>query len=249
MQRYFIELAYNGARYCGWQKQPGEITVQESLEDVLSTILGGIIEVTGCGRTDTGVHASRYFAHFNFAGEFPPDFLRRVNRLLDREIAIYRIFPVHWDAHARFDAYHRSYAYFLNFRKDPFALDTAYFYPFKERPDPQRMQEAAQMLLEFGSFAPFCKSGHDARTTLCTLYRSEWEMDAANDRMIYHISANRFLRGMVRLIVGMCIQVGLGQLSLEEVREAMDRQERLRKSLSAPPQGLFLTEVKYPFLD
>lgn len=249
MQRYFVELAYNGAGYNGWQIQPGETTVQQVLEDAFSTILGQEVELSGCGRTDTGVHASQYFAHFNSAKEFPEGFLRRVNKYLPRDISVARIFPVHWDAHARFDAYYRSYAYFLSFKKDPFHLDTCFYYPYLATPDPERMQAAAALIRNYQAFFPFCKSGHNAKTMLSTLYRSEWEFFPEEQTAVFHIAANRFLRGMVRLIVGMCLEVGAGRMTLEEVKTAMDRQERLPKSLSVPPQGLFLTEVRYPFLD
>lgn len=247
MQRYFIELAYKGTAYYGWQKQPGQITVQETLEDALSTILGGAIEITGCGRTDTGVHAKQYFAHFNYAAPFPEGFVRRINKFLPTDIAIRRIIPVAWDAHARFDAFHRSYEYHLEFYKSPFSTETAYQYPYAQQPDPALMQAAAKLLLDYEEFFPFCKTQHNAKTMRCTLVRSEWIFEPENNRAVYHISANRFLRGMVRLIVGMCLNVGLGKISLEEVKQTLDRQERLRKSSSAPPQGLFLTDIRYPY--
>ena len=247
MQRYFTALAYNGTRYCGWQKQPGQATVQESLEAAFSMILGQNIELTGCGRTDTGVHALKYFAHFNMAGAFPEGFLHRINRVLGSDIAVFAVYPVQGDAHARFDACYRSYAYHLTFHKDPFTCETAYYFPFRDRPLPGLMQAAASELLLFQDFFPFCKTGHDAKTTLCTLFRSEWEVDETEGHMVYHVAANRFLRGMVRLIVGMCIEVGLGKLSLEEVHEAMLRRERLRRNISVPPGGLFLTDVRYPY--
>ncbi len=242
-------MAYNGAAYNGWQLQPGESTVQLVLEDAFSTILGQELELSGCGRTDAGVHASQYFAHFNTSKEFPEGFLRRLNKYLPRDIAVSRIFPVHWDAHARFDAYFRSYAYFLSFKKDPFHLDTCYYYPYQALPHQEQMQAAAALLLNYHAFFPFCKSGHNAKTMLCRLYRSEWEFFEEDQTAVYHIAANRFLRGMVRLIVGMCLEVGAGKMTLEEVQTALDRQERLPKSISVPPQGLFLTEVRYPFLD
>lgn len=247
MQRYFLELAYNGTRYSGWQRQPHEPSVQESLEIAISMILGAETAITGCGRTDAGVHAQRYFAHFNFRGALPPGFLQRINRLLDADIALYQIFPVHWDAHARFDAYYRSYEYHLSFRKDPFARETAYFFPFRDKPDPGLMQAAAARLLQYADFFPLCKTGHDAKTTLCTLFRSEWEEHPEREALVYHIAANRFLRGMVRLVVGMCIDVGLGRISLAQLDQAFLHRERLPRNLSVPPEGLFLTDVRYPY--
>jgi len=244
--RYFLHLAYNGTRYYGWQRQPSAVSVQETLEDALSTILNSPLEITGCGRTDTGVHARQYYAHFDFEGDFPEAFLRRLNKFLPPDIAVYELLPVADDAHARYDAIHRAYEYHLTFSKDPFRVETRYFYPFPVRLQLDAMNEAAALLLEYENFFPFCKSDTDVRTLRCDLRRSEWLPMPGG--LVYHIAADRFLRGMVRLIVGMCLLVGSGKTRLEEVRQAMDQQERLPQAQSAPPQGLFLTEVKYPYI-
>lgn len=246
--RYFLELAYNGAPFIGWQKQPGQKSVQQCLEDALSTLLQTPTEPTGCGRTDTGVHARRYFAHFDFEGEIPENFFPRINFLLPEDVAVYRFIPVDAEAHARYDAIRRGYEYQVVFRKDPFLTQQAYYFPFFKKTDFEKMQEAARLLLNYREFATFCKTNHDAKTMECDLFRSEWLLDEANHRMTYYISANRFLRGMVRLIVGMCINVGLGKIDLETVKEALDKQEILVRAESAPAHGLFLTEVEYPFL-
>jgi len=247
--RYFIELAYHGQAYCGWQRQPQQKTVQETIEQALSTILNSPIDITGCGRTDTGVHASQYYAHFNYEGALPEAFVRRLNKFLPKDIAIQQLFQVHWDAHARFDAYQRSYEYHLHFLKNPFAISMAYQYAYPVWPDFEKMQQAARLLLHYEEFFPFCKTNHDAKTMRCTLSRCEWVYHEEENRLVFHITANRFLRGMVRLIVGMCINVGLGKLSLEAVKKAMDQQERLLKSSSAPPEGLFLTNIRYPYIE
>ncbi len=244
--RYFTKLAYNGTRYAGWQIQPNNPTVQETIQTAFSTILGESIEFTGCGRTDTGVHASQYYAHFDFEGSFPTSFLHRVNKLLPEDIVIYTIFEVSPDAHARFDAFKRSYEYQLTFIKNPFTTQTTYFYPYTQKPDFDKMQQAAQLLLSYQEFQPFCKSNHDAKTLQCALTRSEWQQ-ADEHNLTFHISANRFLRGMVRLIVGMCLNVGLNKITLNDVKTALDQQVLLQKSWSVPPEGLFLTEVRYPF--
>jgi tRNA pseudouridine38-40 synthase len=243
--RYFSELAYNGTNYNGWQKQPNAPSVQETIEDAFSTILSADIEVVGCGRTDTGVHASQYFMHFDFEGKFPKAFLNRVNKLLPADIAIRRIFEVKENTHARFDATLRSYEYRLVFEKNPFETHTAWHFPFGEKLDLKKMHEAARFLLDYEEFSPFCKTHTDVKTMRCRLTRSEWQLHNSEKRMIYHISSDRFLRGMVRLIVGMCLNVGLGKINLEDVRQAMDEQKPLKKSWSVPPHGLFLTEVKY----
>ena len=213
----------------------------------MSTILGGKIETTGCGRTDAGVHASQYFAHFDWEGPIPNGFSGRLNRLLPPDIALYRVFEAAPDAHARFDAVLRSYEYRILLRKDPFYAETAWHFPFFSRLNLDKVQYAAGLLMEYESFFPFCKSETDAKTMRCALSRSEWILDERAGRFTFHISSDRFLRGMVRLIVGMCLNVGLGQVSIDEVRQALEMEQRLQKSYSVPPNGLFLTEVRYPF--
>jgi tRNA pseudouridine38-40 synthase len=247
MTRFFIELSYHGKNYCGWQVQPGSPSVQESIETALFTILREKIEIIGCGRTDTGVHASQYFAHFDWKEDaFPIAFFYRLNKILPKDIAIHRIVKVDNEAHARFDAFRRAYQYHIDGKKNPFSTEIATFvYNFEEL-NVEKMQEAARLLLDYQDFAPFCKSNHDAKTQRCELYRSEWEWDADNKKAIYHISANRFLRGMVRLIVGMCLNVGAGKMSIEDVKFALDNQVLLKKANSAEPQGLFLAAIHYP---
>jgi len=247
--RYFAELAYNGAQYVGWQKQPNGMSIQTTIEKGLSKILRQSIEVVGCGRTDAGVHAKQYFLHFDFENELPDDLLFRLNKVLPKDISFKRILKVADNAHARFDAKHRAYEYHLDFHKNPFEIDTVYYFSQAKKLDHQKMQDAAKLLFEFEAFFPFCKSKNDARTMNCEIMRSEWVFDEENERMVFHISANRFLRGMVRLIVGMCLNVGLGKVSLDEVRTALEQQERLTKSLSVPPHGLFLIDIRYPYVE
>jgi len=243
--RYFSELAYKGTNYSGWQRQPNAPSVQQAIEEAMATILGQPIEVVGCGRTDAGVHARQYFLHFDIEGDFPNEFLRRLNKLLPDDIAIRRIYEVKPEAHARFDAVRRSYEYHLVFDKSPFEAQTAWHFPFSEKLDFGKMQTAAALLLRYREFQPFCKSNTDVHTMECSMYHSEWDLDQNARRMVYHISANRFLRGMVRLIVGMSLNVGMGKVELEEVKDALDRQVLLKKSWSVPAEGLFLTEVNY----
>ena len=245
--RYFANLAYNGTNYFGWQRQNNAISVQQVIEEALSTILRQDMAITGCGRTDTGVHASQYFIHFDFEGEFPPGFLSRINKYLPTDIVIYSVFPVADEAHARYDAFKRSYEYHIVFHKTPFYSNTTYYFPFASQLDLERMQEAATLLLSYQEFYPFCKSNTDVKTMKCELQRAEWVHEEEEKKLIFHISANRFLRGMVRLIVGMSLNIGLDKISLQDLKTAMDTQTRLKKSLSAPPQGLFLTQIQYPF--
>jgi tRNA pseudouridine38-40 synthase len=246
--RYFIELSYHGKNYNGWQIQPNAPSVQETIQQAIFTITRENVEITGCGRTDTGVHAKQYFAHVDLEKTLPPHFLARLNKVLPIDISIHRWIEVAPDAHTRFDAYHRAYEYYIDGRKNPFNHEIATFiYNFKEL-DREKMQAAAKLLLAFQEFAPFCKSDHDAKTLICTLYESEWIWYEAEQRAVYRIAANRFLRGMVRLIVGMCLNVGAGKITLAEVRTALENQTLLPKSSSAAPQGLFLTDIKYPYL-
>lgn len=245
--RYFAELAYNGTQYCGWQRQPNGISVQEKVETALSTLLRSQIEVTGCGRTDAGVHASQYLLHFDLESEFQPEFIGRLNRMLPSDIVLYGVWPVAADAHARFDAVLRSYEYRISLSKNPFEPHMSWHFPFFDRLDMDLVRQVAALLPEHTLFYPFCKSETDAKTMRCILSRSEWIFDEHHGRLVFHISADRFLRGMVRLIVGACLNAGLGQITVAEIREALERQTRIPKSWSVPPDGLFLTEVKYPY--
>lgn len=250
--RYFLNLAYNGTRFCGWQRQPNAPspqgvlrTVQATIEDTFSLILRQPVEIVGCGRTDTGVHALQYYAHFDFDGEFPPTFLDRANKLVGKDILLKKIIPVAPEAHARFDAYLRSYEYHVSFIKNPFTPETAWYFTQHKALNINEMQKAAELLRGYAEFAPFCKTHSDAPTMKCDISRSEWIF--SEDKAVFHISANRFLRGMVRLIVGACINIGLEQMTLDDLKKALDEQAPLKKSYSVPPTGLFLTAVKYPY--
>ncbi len=241
--RYFASISYKGTRYNGWQRQPNDTTVQETIEKAFKTLFREEVLVTGCGRTDTGVHALEYVLHFDANGGLPDKMLNRLNKMLPKDIAFHWIKEVADEAHARFDASHRAYSYHIVPGKDPFATDTAFFYPFFHKVDQQKMQKAAALLKKYNEFFTFCKSKTQVKTMACDIYRSEWIF--TEKEMVYHISANRFLRGMIRMVVGMCLNVGLGKLTLEEVEEALQKQERLRKSYSVPPQGLFLRDIRY----
>ena len=245
--RYFLEIAYKGTHYQGWQKQPeGRPTIQGTIEENLSTILNTPTDIVGCGRTDTGVHALDYYLHVDIDGALPKNFLYRLNKLLPKDITVFRVIPVALDAHARYDATHRAYEYRVLAHKDPFQIDTAYHFPFFHQADQEKIQSAAQLLLEYQEFAPFCKSNHDANTMICQLKEAYWVFE--DESWTFHIASNRFLRGMIRLIVGMCLNVGLGKITLEEVKEALDQQTPLKKSLSVDAAGLYLKDIHYPFI-
>jgi tRNA pseudouridine38-40 synthase len=244
--RYFISLAYLGTHYSGWQVQPNAPSVQATLEASLATLLRHPVGVTGCGRTDAGVHARYYVAHFDTDAAIPDNFLHSLNRILPRDIAVYRIWQVAPDAHARFDAFRRSYEYHITLRKDPFATETAWFFPQHEKLDIGKMQAVAGLLPLYRDFFPFCKTDSGTEGYACMVEIARWEHLPETGRLIFHITANRFLRGMVRLVVGACINAGMGKIAVEDVKLALDAQKMVKKSLSVPPQGLFLTEVVYP---
>ncbi len=248
MPRYFAELAYKGTRFAGWQNQPRQKTVQSTIEKALFTILRQKIDVVGCGRTDAGVHARRFFLHLDWEEDLDALFLGRLNKVVGSDIAIRSLIPVAPDAHARFGATARSYEYHLELKKNPFSNELAFILPQSNLLDLDLLQEAAALLLSYEAFFPFCKSNSDAKTMICDLRRAEWEIDSKQNKLIFHITANRFLRGMVRLIVGMCLNVGTGKIKIAEVDKALKEQSRLTRSYSVPPQGLYLTDIKYPFL-
>jgi len=248
--RYFIELAYNGTRFCGYQKQPQDhvSTIQETIEKGLTTMLREPINIVGCGRTDTGVHAAQYFIHFDTQHEFSTYRLRGLNRLIGNDIVCYNVIPVVPTAHARFDATSRSYRYVVNTVKSPFDQETAHYLQNAQRLDAKKMQAAAQLLLQYKDFSTFCKTNTDTKTKLCDLRKAEWEWMEERQQWVFHITADRFLRGMVRLIVGMCLNVGLGKYDISVVKQAMDTQTPLKKAYSAPAKGLFLTDIRYDYI-
>ena len=242
--RYRLCLAYHGAGYHGWQRQPNAVTVQEVLERSLSQLFQQEIEVTGAGRTDTGVHARFYVAHFDATGlPMPVERLLYVlNGILPRDIVIFHIEETASTFHARFDATRRTYEYWLVRRKDPFLSDGALLYTSPL--NLSLLQTGASLLLAYEDFASFCKTGTDVHTTFCHLFLSEWEV---RDKVwIYRISADRFLRNMVRAIVGTLLDLGRGKITLSQFQEIIESRRRGRAGASAPPQGLYLVDVSYP---
>lgn len=249
-QRYFIELAYDGTNYHGWQVQPNAVTVQEVLNDALFTILREPVETTGCGRTDTGVHARQLYAHFDFESDKNDstiDLIKTVsslNAILPDDIAVKRILPVHVDAHARFDAVSRSYEYHVHFEKDPFKINQSW--QLRDKPDMALMNVAAKIIMEYADFSCFSKSNTQTFTNNCKITRAEWVY--SGHCLVFNISADRFLRNMVRAIVGTLIQVGKKEIAPEEVRAIIESKNRSNAGTSVPACGLYLTEVKYTYL-
>ena len=250
-QRYAVRLAYRGTNYAGWQRQPNVMSVEETLDTAMGMMLGlgGPIKLVGCGRTDAGVHAADYVAHFDLPDgtTLPPRLLGRLNRYLPEDLALRGLYRVPEDFHARFHATSRSYVYRIATAKDPFRPDTVTYLPRLNELNRPAMEEAARLLLDYTAFAPFCKTNSDAYTMNCAVSRADWTFGPEEWR--FDISANRFLRGMVRLIVGMCVRVGEGRLQLTEVRAALEEQRPLSRPWSAPAAGLYLTDIVYPQTD
>jgi len=241
--RYFLELSYNGTPYHGWQRQPNAISVQEVLEDSLSKLLREKIEIIGAGRTDAGVHAKQIMAHFDYKGVLDiAKFRFRLNALLPKEIAIQKINGVCEDAHARFDAISRSYEYYITLVKDPFRIDTAYF--LKKKLDVELMNKAAKLLLNYTDFKCFSKSKTDVKTYNCDISSAYWE--EKEGLLVFNITANRFLRNMVRAIVGTLIEVGEHKLTPDDIIKIINSKNRSNAGYSVPAQGLYLTRVEYP---
>ncbi|MDI9311470.1 MAG: tRNA pseudouridine(38-40) synthase TruA [Limnohabitans sp.] len=243
--RYFIKFAYNGTKYHGWQYQPNAISVQETLNKVFSTLLQEEIDIVGAGRTDTGVHASEMFGHFDTDKEFDLENLkRRANSFLPKDIAVFKIIPVHIDAHARFDATSRTYHYHISTVKDVFSNDLAWF---NQNPlDVGAMNEAAKILLDFTDFECFSKSNTDVFTYNCKITEAYWKKE--NNQLIFTITADRFLRNMVRAIVGTLVNIGLHKITKKDFIAIIESKDRKKAGFSVPAQGLFLTRITYPYL-
>ena len=242
--RYFLKLAYNGTDFHGWQRQDNSATIQQEIEENLSIILQTETTIMGCGRTDTGVHAKEYFAHFdaeNLSIELK-DLQHKLNSLLPLGIAIANIFPVSDDAHARFSATKRSYEYRIISAKDPFEHTTAY--RFNIPLDLEAMNKACELLLGEKDFGCFCKANTSNATDICTVYHAEWKSD--NNFLLFNITANRFLRNMVRAIVGTLLEVGQGRITLDDFQAVLDSKDRKSAGRSVPAHGLYLTAVEYP---
>ena len=243
--RWRIDLSYLGTHYCGWQKQPGDKTVQQTLEEAFAMILREPIEIVGCGRTDTGVHARKYIAHADVPVQSDiPKIIYQVNSVLPHDIAIHSIGESEPGFHARFDAIERHYRYYIHFSKDPFLNDRSFYFNLNTSLDRSAMQKAAMMLMQFDEFLPFCKTGSDAGHFKCKLTESKWEFSGGN--AVFSIKANRFLRGMVRLIAGACLNVGLEKLSLDTLENCLQQQKPLPLNWSVPAEGLYLENVIYP---
>jgi tRNA pseudouridine38-40 synthase len=243
--RYFIHLAYNGKTFHGWQKQPNAPTVQSEIEERLSLLLRQEIEVVGCGRTDTGVHAKQYFLHFDLDQTVETEKLAfQLNAILPKDISIYEVFEVDDHTHARFSATQRTYEYWISTRPDPFAHRLSFLHT---KPlNIIAMNEAAQLLLGHTDFECFSKVHTDVKTFNCKITQAVWE-ERENHKLVFTISADRFLRNMVRAIVGTLLNVGKGKITIDDVQKILNSKNRSEAGESVLAHGLFLTNISYPF--
>ena len=242
--RYFIELSYNGSNFHGWQIQPNAVTVQETIENSLQVLLKNKnLKLIGAGRTDTGVHASQMFAHFDSDLDFEiKNLIFKLNSFLGKNIVIKNIVRVHDDSHARFDASLREYKYYLTTIKDVYNPDTKYY--FTKKLDFQRINKALDIIKNNTNFKSFCRSKTDVTNFECVIYNFDYELN--NSDLIFRISANRFLRNMVRAIIGTILDVGMCKISLDELKDIINKSNRIYAGPSVPAHGLFLTKVEYP---
>lgn len=241
--RYFITLSYDGTNYHGWQVQPGADSVQARINDALSKLLGGGVECVGAGRTDAGVHASMMVAHFDTDRDLDCEqFAFRLNRIVPRDIAVQKVERVSDDLHARFSATSRTYNYYVYTRKNPYRRHYAVQLHFE--PDYEAMNNAARVLLETDDFTSFSKVNNDQKTNICNVTRAEW-VQVDGDLWRFEITANRFLRNMVRAVVGTLLEVGRGKMDKEEFCRVISQKDRCSAGESVPGNALFLVDIKY----
>lgn len=241
--RYFITFSYDGTAYHGWQIQPHSLSVQEELQKAMSILLRKPMEVVGAGRTDTGVHARKMVAHFDYDEEVDcPQLVYKLNKLLPRDIAVQQVEPVAEDMHARFSAKSRTYHYFVHMGKNPFLR--SYSWQVYGNIDFELMNQAASVLMEYKDFTSFSKVNTDTKTNDCTITEAHWDRVGEN-QWCFTITANRFLRNMVRAIVGTLMEVGRGRMTIEQLRRVIDAKDRCCAGDSVPGNALFLVQVKY----
>ncbi len=243
--RYFIELAYKGTNYHGWQAQPDADSVQETLSKALSVLLKTTIDIVGAGRTDTGVHARQMYAHFDIDSEIDtPLLIHKLNSFLPKDIVIFDIFKVADEAHARFDATKRTYEYHIHTRKDAFENEASYYYQLPL--DIEKMNQACQILFAHTDFECFSKVNTDVHTFNCTIFEANWNQQRS--KIVFTIAADRFLRNMVRAIVGTMINIGTGKIDLADFEKIIESRDRSKAGFSVPSHGLYLTKIEYNYI-
>jgi tRNA pseudouridine38-40 synthase len=245
--RYAFRISYDGTGFYGWQSQKtSENTIQFNIESKLSQLFNTSIEVIGCGRTDSGVHARDYVFHFDGDKKFESEDLRyKFNFMVDNRIFCHEVKLVDDTFHSRFDAKSRSYIYRVKQGRDPFNNRFGWEYVYNDELDLNRLNEAAEVLLSYKDFNTFCKTKTDVRTTICEVTQSEWIFNESDEMFEYHVTSDRFLRGMIRLIVGACFNYNRGKLTLESIKDALDNKARLKTDWGVPPEGLMLHKIIY----
>ncbi|KJD31429.1 pseudouridine synthase [Tamlana nanhaiensis] len=240
--RYFLELSYNGTAYHGWQNQPNAISVQEVIEKALSTLLNTKTSIVGAGRTDAGVHAKQMFAHFETEHPVTRNLVYKLNSFLPKDVAIHDLFEVNTEAHARFDALSRTYLYRIATKKNVFNFNNAYF--VNQELDLGKMNEASQILFQYTDFQCFSKTNTDVKTFNCKIMQAEWRK--VEDEIHFTVKADRFLRNMVRAIVGTMVNIGLGKIEVDALHNIIQSKSRSEAGFSVPAHGLYLTNIAYP---
>jgi tRNA pseudouridine38-40 synthase len=243
--RYKIRLSYDGTHFSGWQVQPGRRTVQGELENALRTIFQTDIQVVGCGRTDAGVHAENYIAHVDLPNFEHIDLIYKLNSMLDWDLSVHAISQTDASFHARFSATNRSYTYHVHGEKNPFLNHYSWYYPSLQKLDHSKISQISEDLSNFEDFTSFCKTKSSAHHMICKQFSCSWDYNAKSQKAELRVEANRFLRGMVRLITGMCINIGNGLLERDEVLQSIKNKNRLKLNYSAPAHGLILKKVSY----
>lgn len=241
MIRYFLEIAYLGTDYAGFQIQPNAVTIQSEIENAFSVFFRKPVSLTGSSRTDTGVHARQNYFHFDWEETINPAVIYNLNALLPGSIVIRNLIAMPAEAHSRFDAISREYRYYIALRKDPFMQDRSYFYPFTL--DIEKLQQAAAIIRGYEDFTSFSKKGSQAKTMQCRILQSEWGEEEGC--LVYKVEANRFLRGMVRGLTGTMLQVGRGKITVAEFEDVIRLKDATRADFSVPGQGLFLQKVNF----
>ncbi|MEO5948415.1 MAG: tRNA pseudouridine(38-40) synthase TruA [Chitinophagaceae bacterium] len=241
MPRYFLELAYKGTNYSGFQSQRNANTVQAEVEKAFETIQREKILMTGSSRTDAGVHALQNYFHFDFEGTIPHDFVYKFNAILPPDIVVKKIMEVHPETHCRFDAITREYIYYIYRQKDPFLKETAFYFPYKL--DVDAMKQAAAILKEYTDFTSFSKRNTQVKTFNCQIQESNWQFQ--DNTLTYKVLSNRFLRGMVRALTATMLKIGRGKLSVQDFRHIIEAKDCTKASFAVPAHGLFLIKVNF----
>lgn len=243
--RYFIEFAYNGKNYFGFQVQPNVPSIQETVDNALSLLLKEKIEIVGAGRTDSGVHAKKMYAHFDYEGEIDSDYwTKKINSYLPQDIVVFRFIKVSNEAHARFDATSRTYEYYIHTFKDVFQNEGSWYY--YNNLNLENMNKACELLFQYIDFECFSKVHTDVHTFNCKITTAFWKQEG--NQLIFTISADRFLRNMVRAIVGTMINIGIGKITIEDFQKIIESKNRNEAGFSVPAHGLYLVNVEYPYL-